>query len=413
MNLERLQKIALISKIDLLREKGDGNLESLGGIPDDNPVYTDPKLRAILRQHAGNQEAPYLMKDSGDIYFSAIHFESEYYYIGPMSTRRQEKYRERQFYFSHGITSEDVRSLRFFTLQEVLTIVDLISEVVTGKSYSNMELLTLNGIVLFSPEHLKRDQSLFVTQEEENNEDEDAWRHTYREEQKLLSAVREGRVEDALALSRMLDEDDGRLSSRDLNHWRNLSIVGITLVSRAAIEGGVSPQTAYRISGYYISRCDSQTSVTQIVGMRDYAIRDLTTKVYEKLNRKRSSNYTETCKTYISRHYREKIYLEQIAEELGISPTYLSKIFRKDTGMRLQDYIVRIRVERAANLLRYSDRSLSDIAHYVNFPSQSYFGKVFRKEMHMTPKEYRDQYQAAEWQNNTKETQDGKKTGTS
>ena len=100
----------------------------------------------------------------------------------------------------------------------------------------------------------------------------------------------------------------------------------------------------------------------------------------------------------MSRHYREKLYLDDIAEKLGISPTYLSRLFKRDTGIRLQDYIVQVRVERAANLLRYSDQTIAEIAQYVHFPSQSYLGKAFRREMHMTPKEYRTRYQTVEWQ---------------
>ena len=80
----------------------------------------------------------------------------------------------------------------------------------------------------------------------------------------------------------LVDEDDGRLSAKDLEHWKNLAIVGITLCSRAAIEGGLSPQSAYRISGYYIGKCSPQTSATQILGMRDYAIRDLAERVRER-----------------------------------------------------------------------------------------------------------------------------------
>ena len=79
------------------------------------------------------------------------------------------------------------------------------------------------------------------------------------------------------------------------------------------------------------------------------------------------------------KHYREKIYLEDIAEALGISPTYLSKLFKKETGQCLQDYINEERVFRAANLLIYSELSLTEIAEYVHFPNQSYFGKIFKQ----------------------------------
>ena len=55
------------------------------------------------------------------------------------------------------------------------------------------------------------------------------------------------------------------------------------------------------------------------------------------------------------------------------------------------------RVERAVNLLVYSDESIPDIAEYVNFPSQSYFGRVFKERKGMTPKQYRDKNKPTEF----------------
>lgn len=60
-----------------------------------------------------------------------------------------------------------------------------------------------------------------------------------------------------------------------------------------------------------------------------------------------------------------------------------------------------MRVDRASNMLKYSELTLSEIAEYVNFPSQSYFGKVFKRLRQMTPKEYRDHYKSPEWDQNT------------
>lgn len=395
---EELRKFALIAKVDLLREREDGSLELVSGMPEDNPVWCSAELREKLRSEAVSRELPYLMKDEFDVYFAAFCAEGTVFYLGPMSTVRLERVQERRFYRSYGITLEDVRSLRFFTLQEILWIVELSAGTLTGRIFREGELLKGSGLVLMSPGTLKKELALFVLQEEDINEDDEVWRHTFREEKNLLDAVREGRPEDAVRISRLLDEDDGRLSAKDLEHWKNLAVVGITLCSRAAIEGGLSPQSAYRISGYYIGKCSPQTSATQILGMRDYAIRDLAERVREKQKKQSISNYTEACRTYVSRHYREKLYLDDIAEKLGISPTYLSRLFKRDTGIRLQDYIVQVRVERAANLLRYSDQTIAEIAQYVHFPSQSYLGKAFRREMHMTPKEYRTRYQTVEWQ---------------
>ena len=129
---------------------------------------------------------------------------------------------------------------------------------------------------------------------------------------------------------------------------------------------------------------------------RNRAIEELAGRVAEKLNKPRGSGYVERSRDYIRKHYREKIYLEDIAEAIGISPTYLSRLFKKETGICLQDAIHEERVFRAANLLLYSELSLTEIAQYVGFPNQSYMGKVFKKLRNITPMAYRDRFKNRE-----------------
>ena len=159
----------------------------------------------------------------------------------------------------------------------------------------------------------------------------------------------------------------------------------------------MSPEAAYRLSGYYIQRCEPLQSIPQIILHRNRAIEELTTRISTMRHSLGMSNYTAQCKDYVRKHYREKIYLEPIAETLGISPTYLSKLFRKETGVSFQEFVNQVRVSRAADLLAYSDMSLDEIEVYVHFPSQSYFGKMFKRYRNTTPKAYRDRHKAGEY----------------
>lgn len=174
-----------------------------------------------------------------------------------------------------------------------------------------------------------------------------------------------------------MDMELGKLSGTERNHWKNASVAAITLFTRAAIEGGVAPSVAYRLSDFYIQKCDSCAEIAQILEWRNRAVEEITGRVKERKNSRSKSNYVEKCKDYIENHYRTKVYQEEIARALGISSSYLSRLFHRETGVRLQDYIVQVRVEHAANLLLYSNESIARIAEYVNFPSQSYMGKVF------------------------------------
>ena len=92
---------------------------------------------------------------------------------------------------------------------------------------------------------------------------------------------------------------------------------------------------------------------------------------------------------YIDGHYTEKITLEQIAAQSYVNNTYMSELFKKETGVTLNDYINNLRVIRACECLRFSDDSMGEIAEQCGFSDQNYFTKVFKKILHTTPSAYR------------------------
>ena len=266
-------------------------------------------------------------------------------------------------------------------------------------SLENEELLQLNRFVNEDARRVRQEQTQFILKEEEQN-DEASYRHGYGEEQLLMQAIREGRAADAVRLAEDMDADSGRLSEDYLRHRRNLALIGIALCARAAIAGGISPESAYRISGYYINKCDATQDPAYMLHYRNRAIEELAGRVQEIRSKSVGSTHVARARDYIRKHYRETIRLEDMAEALDISPSYLSRLFHRETGMCLQDAIAEVRVHRAAELLLYSRLSLSEIAIYVHFPNQSYFTKVFKKVMGTTPMTYRSQNSASEISHN-------------
>ena len=99
---------------------------------------------------------------------------------------------------------------------------------------------------------------------------------------------------------------------------------------------------------------------------------DFAKLVVEEREKRANSRYTEQCKEYIRKYYHQKICIPDIAEALGV-------------------------IERAENLLKYSEASLTEISEYLCFSSQSHFGKVFKVYKNMTPKQYRDYYKSPEF----------------
>ena len=93
-------------------------------------------------------------------------------------------------------------------------------------------------------------------------------------------------------------------------------------------------------------------------------------------------------KNYIREHIDE-VNRGQIAEYFYLSPSYLSKVFRRETGESLINYIQDTRIELAKELLLYSDYTISDIAIQTGYPNFSHFSKQFRKFVGCTPNEFR------------------------
>lgn len=360
--------------------------------PQYNPIYNNEIFRLSLIHRSDMQKEPVVVSDDFQMFYICVKQENRYYMMGPLGMRAMSRTERHRFYHYYGIEERWEKGLHYHTLMEILQIAGMFAKITTGKEYTDQQLVEANYEGVDRAREY-REKTWFDIQ----SEDEDIYRHSYQEERRILEAVKEGDAEEAIRLSKEMDSNIGRLGKSEIDHWRNLSVVVASICARAAIEGGVMPADAYRISGFYINKSATCKDVTQILIYRNHAIEELAKRVREKKEKRHTSSYIEQCKDYVYRHYREKIYLDSIAEALGISSSYLSRLFKKETGISLQEFINDVRVEKAANLLTYSDETLSGIAEYVNFPTQSYFGKIFKQKMNMTPKQYRDLHKPTEF----------------
>jgi AraC-like DNA-binding protein len=92
---------------------------------------------------------------------------------------------------------------------------------------------------------------------------------------------------------------------------------------------------------------------------------------------------------HIELHYDEQLELEELARMMGTSPTHLSRIFRREVGVPLFEYINRTRIRNACLLLRRTDFPVTRIAIDVGYNNVSYFNRYFRRIMQCSPREYR------------------------
>ena len=96
---------------------------------------------------------------------------------------------------------------------------------------------------------------------------------------------------------------------------------------------------------------------------------------------------------YIQQNYTRSFSLEELSETIGVSKSYLSRIFKMDTGIPLWDYLNRYRIQKAKELLLITDESITAIAADVGYEDTSYFSRVFHEIAGCSPRAYRQKLQ--------------------
>ena len=169
-------------------------------------------------------------------------------------------------------------------------------------------------------------------------------------------------------------------------------VVTATLVSRAAIQGGLSTEDAFTLSDAYIQKCELLNSLNRITNLQYHMVLEFTERVERIRFRGKPTQLTIAVTNYIQHHLSEPIRAKELAKELFMSRPYLSAKFKEETGETLTDFILKEKTEEAKRLLRYSDKSFTAIGSYLGFSSLGHFSQVFKKYTGRTPTEYREKY---------------------
>jgi len=183
------------------------------------------------------------------------------------------------------------------------------------------------------------------------------------------------------------------LSKDKLRGWKYMFVASTTIICRYAMDGGMDSEMSYNLSDLFIQRADLCNSVQEIFDLHDEMVRTYTAKMKDICRNDRFSVNVLHVMDYVTNHLHDRITLEELAEYTAVTPSYLSAVFKKETGMTISDYIRRTKIEAAMKLLQYyDDLSATEIGEYLAFSSASHFTKVFREETGMTPKEYRKKH---------------------
>ncbi|MDF2988820.1 MAG: AraC-type DNA-binding protein [Eubacterium sp.] len=365
-------------------------------------------LRELLAAHTGRLILKIASPD-----FDILSYENELYYIfkfernfesfylfgGPMLLSGFYHITEmRSLSFADNINTMELKSL-----VENLPVVSLNS---FGSCLRIMMLLLkqdapgLNEISNYKFSNLQGSLNrTFIHELFENMED--CRIHTpYSHEIAVLNCVKEGNTAQLEATYKTLPQVRyGNMSNNPLRQLFYGCIANTTLITRYAIEGGLDEETAFTLSDVYIKKMENCRTLYELNILNEKMAVDFTRRVAEAKASKKPDYIKpiSRCIDYIFININNKITLDTLAKEVKLTPKYLSYLFRKETGQTLSSFIEGERINKAKNLLIYSEYSYSHISHYLSFYSQSYFISIFKKRVGMTPKEYRERYSQANW----------------
>ncbi|MDR1950362.1 MAG: PocR ligand-binding domain-containing protein [Spirochaetaceae bacterium] len=163
----------------------------------------------------------------------------------------------------------------------------------------------------------------------------------------------------------------------------------IAFLSRAAVDAGAPLRDVNSITQDSFDICEDNTDFEKLCFLTTRAMERFIDTVYQNRRTKKTSEHLTKAIDYILLHYADELTLDRVAKAVFVSDYYLSHLFRKEMNMTFSNYICRVRINRAKELLKKDKSSqIQEISEKVGFNDANYFAKIFKKFTGVTPKEY-------------------------
>ncbi len=388
MDTQYLKKLFLLREIPIcVFHQGGVKLQ----LPESetSPLETDEKLRTQLMSQADALKMPFLYLDDNVFCFACFQIGDECCAIGPAARKKFAPEEARQFCYSHQ--APEHQNFQIISMSTATRYLSLIWYTMTGQNvdYRDIPLQIEKKESIITGWNLEWEMEQYQLNRSDMNQTHDAMEF----EKKILQCVRNGDMESMqeLMYRDAIDPDDiGNVAKSPIKQTEYLMVTMIALLTRAAVDGGMRPEEAYQLGDMYLQRISASTRPEQMSMIALRAQYEFTQKVAQARKVKSQYTFIEQCKDYIEKNLRRPFQVGDIAPAIGVSRTYLARKFTEVEGITIQQYIVQERCRHAANMLKHSDTSISVIANYFCFSTQSHFGEHFRKIYGMTPKEYRE-----------------------
>ncbi|MCZ8511090.1 helix-turn-helix domain-containing protein [Paenibacillus filicis] len=218
-------------------------------------------------------------------------------------------------------------------------------------------------------------------------EPERGFQYPFAEEREMIQAMRTGRQAEAEAAVSVFLQALTTGGAKEVEVQQGLlNLLGS--LQHAAMQSGLSPAKLFKGSNPF----EQLASIHEEEQIRSWfvskVIRPYITAMEERSD-DQVKKMIEEAMLYMQEHYRNDISLDELAEHCGTNVFMLSRSFKQVTGKNFIDYLTELRMAKAKELLRNSERKINDIAEQVGY-QHSYFNRIFKKYEGITPTRYRE-----------------------
>lgn len=214
--------------------------------------------------------------------------------------------------------------------------------------------------------------------------------HRYKLEDDFFEAIKAGNTQTALSNLHSMHQDVTYLKKigTTLESERVGAAITRTTVRLAAKEAGLSYILSNQLSAENTRMTMAAKSVDEILELKDTMVRNFC-KAIRTAKIKEHSALCQSIVYYLEHHYEQLIRMDNLAKELGVSSSYITRVFKKEYQMSPMAYLKTYRMKKAQELLFCTDKRIQDISNMVGVPDANYFVKQFYSVTGKTPSEYR------------------------
>jgi len=186
-----------------------------------------------------------------------------------------------------------------------------------------------------------------------------------------------------LELKDVFDQQIGKFQGSDRKKFAPVVSLELAMAILREILPEDNTQVAYTEIADYLASSDREDSGKWLEKFGENLIH------WAKASGCSENSYVARVKVYVEDHLEEELSLSHLADFIHLAPSYLSQLFKKQTGEGLNDFVAERRIYKACRLLWTTSLSVSDIARIVGFQDVNYFSRVFKQRQYLTPLEFR------------------------